>query len=46
MAIRAGRLESHVREKLFNTGKIRHHARSFRKRLRIVVGRTAGKHFV
>jgi hypothetical protein len=46
MASRTGRLESHVREKLFNTGKIRHHARSFRKRLRIVVGRTAGKHFV
>jgi hypothetical protein len=46
MTSRSGRLESHVREKLFNTGKIRHHARSFRKQLRIVVGRTAGKHFV
>jgi hypothetical protein len=46
MASRTGRLESHVREKLFNAGKIRHHARSFRNQLRIVVGRTAGKDFV
>jgi hypothetical protein len=46
MASRTGCLESHVREKLFNTGKIRHHARSFRKRLRIVASGTAGKHFV
>jgi hypothetical protein len=36
----------HVCEKLFNAGKIRHHARSFRKRLGIVAGRTAGKDFV
>jgi len=33
-------------QKLFNAGRIRHHAPSFRKRLRIVAGRTAGKHFV
>jgi hypothetical protein len=46
MASRTGRFESHVCEKLFNAGKIRHHARSFRKRLRIVVSRTAGKDFV
>jgi hypothetical protein len=46
MANRTGRLEGHVREKLFNTGKTRHDARSFRKRFRIVVGRTTGKYFV
>jgi hypothetical protein len=33
-------------EKLFNAGKIRHHARSFRNQLRIVVSGMAGKHFV
>jgi hypothetical protein len=33
-------------EKLFNAGKILHHVRRFQKRLRIVVGRTVGKHFV
>jgi hypothetical protein len=27
MASRTGRLESHVCEKLFNAGKIRHHAK-------------------
>ena len=30
-------------ENLFNTGKIRHPARSFRNQLRIVAGKTAGK---
>ena len=40
------RLESHVCEKLFNDGEIRHHARSFRNQLRIVASGMAGKHFV
>jgi hypothetical protein len=46
MASRTRRLESHLREKLFNPGKIRHHARSFRNQFRIVESGTAGKHFV
>ena len=43
---RTGRFESHVCENLFNTGKIRHHARSFQNQFRIVASGTAGKHFV
>jgi hypothetical protein len=39
-------LESKVCEKLFNAGKNRHHAQSFRNQLRIVAGRMAGKDFV
>jgi hypothetical protein len=46
MASRTGRLETHVREKLFNAGKIRHHSRSFRNQFRIVVSGMAGKDFV
>jgi hypothetical protein len=46
MASRTKRFESHVREKLFNTRKIRHHARSFRNQFRNVVSGTAGKDFV
>ena len=36
----------HVREKLFNDGKIGHHARSFRNQFRMVASRTASKDFV
>jgi hypothetical protein len=46
MASRTRRLESHVSEKLFNTGKIRHHGRSFRNQLRIVASGMADKLFV
>jgi hypothetical protein len=33
--------ESHAREKLFNAGRVRHHAGSFRKQLRIVASKAA-----
>jgi hypothetical protein len=46
MANRTGHPENHVREKLSNTRRIRHDVRRFQKRLMIVAGGTAGKHFV
>ena len=46
IASRTEHFESHVCEKLFKAGKIRHHARSFRNQFRIIASRTAGKHFV